>query len=294
MATPAKPANLVASNDIPATKPSGAPTGSWTKATGSFARPRLGNLLQQTTIDHGPADILGRFLLAANEVALSRGVSLSFETFDEMFAVNARNRDTWNRIPTIFDPEFCGEQLMADSAFVLLGRNADGDVVACQACKLMDLGARSIGEALLSQHVFFDHPERDRLPDERVELTAQSAFNVKGRVAVGGAAWCRPDYRGRHIPAITSRLSRAVSLARWNTDFYVSFFVEKVAKGGVAKDVGFHRGEWHMQLANARAGNARTFFVWVDPADIALDLSQYLAEFAAAKVVSSAAGTGSS
>jgi hypothetical protein len=255
-----------------------APTGNWTKATGSFRRPPIGNLLQTARIDHGPAAVLGRFLLAANEAALSRGVSLSFATFDELWRANEKNRDTWNRIPTIFDPEFCGEQLQPDRAFVILGKNADGDVVLSQACKLMDLGDRSIGDALLSQHVFFDNPDLDRLPDEKIEVTAQSAFKVKGRVSVGGAAWCRPDYRGRHLPALTSRLGRAISLAHWNVDYYVSFFVEKVALGGVAKDVGFDRGEWHMKLENARAGNAKTYFVWVDPDEIVVDLARHSAE----------------
>jgi hypothetical protein len=262
---------------------SSAPKGHWTKASGSYARPALGNLLQSVVVDYGPVDVLGRFFLAANEIALSRGVSLSLATFEEMMAVNAQNRDTWNRIPTIFDPEFCKSHLTPDRAFVILGRNAAGEVVACQAAKRMDLGERSIGNALMSLEVFLENPQRDRLPTEKIEVTAPSAFNVKGRVAVGGAAWCRPDYRGRHIPAITSRLSRAISLAHWNIDNYVSFFMEKVANGGVAKDVGFHRGEWHMKLEGARAGNARTYFVWVDPTDIETDLRSYLADFNAAR-----------
>ena len=50
--------------------------------------------LSEVTVEHGPADVLARFFLKADEAARERGVTLSFGTFDELVATNAANTTT--------------------------------------------------------------------------------------------------------------------------------------------------------------------------------------------------------
>ena len=42
-------------------------------------------------VDHGPADLLGRFFLKADTAARERGITLSFGTFEDLVDVNAAN-----------------------------------------------------------------------------------------------------------------------------------------------------------------------------------------------------------
>jgi hypothetical protein len=55
-------------------------------------------------------------------------------------------------------------------------------------------------------------------PGERCLVTAPATRRIRGRVVFSGAAWYRPDYRGRGLSAILPRVGKAYALARWSPD----------------------------------------------------------------------------
>ena len=83
--------------------------------------------LDQVDIGYGPADLLGRFFLAADTALRERGVTLSFATFDELMAANRANSDTWRPILSIFDPAV--SDISPEASLALIGRNAAGEIV---------------------------------------------------------------------------------------------------------------------------------------------------------------------
>ena len=78
-------------------------------------------LLSQLTVDHGPADLLGRFFLRADSAARARGVTLSFASMADLIEVNELNRDSW--LPLFPTYDIRHNTIGADEAFCILGRD---------------------------------------------------------------------------------------------------------------------------------------------------------------------------
>jgi hypothetical protein len=86
------------------------------------------SLLSQMTLSHGPVGILGRTILLCDALARQRGVTL-----EEFLAANQANTSSWLPLLKLFDCRF--NDLSRDEALFLVGRNRDGDIVACQAAR---------------------------------------------------------------------------------------------------------------------------------------------------------------
>lgn len=247
------------------------------RVVGSYAIPQRGDLLSHVEVNHGPADVLGRFFLWADDAARAQGVSFSIATFQDLIQVNAANRASWPAVSTLFDPAFCPQQLLPENSYAIFGRNSAGDVVSCSGAKMLDLGDRSLFEALASLDVFFDNPTRDALPDEHAVSTAPMIHNIRGRVFIGGVAWVRPDYRGRGLPGLSVRISRAMAASKFSFDSYVSFLMDYRIQKGFDNDLGYVHAEWAFELKNSRTGSPRTKFVWLNRDEIVTDLRAELA-----------------
>ncbi len=112
--------------------------GSSAAAEGRSARASAGaSFLTEVTVEHGPAALLGRFFLSAETAARAQGVTVSFAGYDDLLAINEQNRDTWRPLVPMFHPRY--NSFTRDNSIVLLGRNAQGDVVATQAARLLRL-----------------------------------------------------------------------------------------------------------------------------------------------------------
>src|ERR1700693_5852964 len=90
--------------------------------------------LTEIQLEHGPVDLIGRFLRYADALNRAQGVVLSFATLEELQDVNERNAESWKPLFPAFNPKL--NTIPPDQAFCLLGRNADGEVVSAQAARL--------------------------------------------------------------------------------------------------------------------------------------------------------------
>jgi hypothetical protein len=234
-------------------------------------------LISEIDVEFGPVELIGRFFLKADAAARERGITLSFGSFDDLVAANRANSASWRRLVTMYDPAFCS--LTPDHATCILGRNRAGEVVATQAARVYRLTHTTLHDELESLRAFYDHPERDRNAGEVCTVTAPSARQMVGRVLCGGAAWYRPDYRGRFLSAILPRISRVYAFTRWQTDFTTSLMVEGIVKGGVAERSGYRNIEWAVEIANSPLGNVRCAFVWMTAQRLLEDLEEFLADF---------------
>src|SRR5262245_42280813 len=175
--------------------------------------PRPRSILSDITIEHGPVDLFGRFFLKADTAARERGVFLSFAPLQELVEANRRNRDTWRPLLPLFDPVVSGAT--TEDSFCIVGRNSSGEIVATQAARLYRWGDTTFHEEAESLRLLYADPERSKQPNETVEVTAKDAKKITGLVIFGGGAWYRPDYRGRQLAQILTRISRACAYTRW-------------------------------------------------------------------------------
>ena len=225
-------------------------------------------------INHGPAEFLGRLILAADTAARARGVFLSFAGLDELVAINRANNQSWLPLLPVFDP-ICG-QFAPASALCLLGRNDAGEVVVTQAARFFDWHGTTFHEEAGSLRLLYRDPEARRQTGEVVEVTAPSARLITGKVVYTGAHWCRPDFRGKGLPSITPRIARALAIGLWDVELACTLMVEDVFARGVARRAGYFNAEWSVELRNTPLGTLRTALLWSRRNEIVADLEDFL------------------
>jgi hypothetical protein len=235
-------------------------------------------LFSQITLRHGPAGILGRAILAAEQLALAKGVRLSFVTGQELLAVNEANRATWLPLISVFDARF--NELDDSNAFFILGRDAAGDVVACQAGRLYDWERTNFKDECEGLTMFYRDPDTMKLPGEEWTVTALAAKGISGRVTFSGAAWYRRDYRGVGLVSWLPRLSRALAKGLWDTDVTITVMAENNVKKGVYPRNGYRNAEWAVEAINGRMGTLRYALLWSKSDEMLEDLEQFLGDLA--------------
>ena len=247
--------------------------------TPALARAPHPHLITDITVEHGPAELLGRFFLKADTAARRRGVTVSFGTFEELLEVNKKNRDSWGTITTMYDHRLCPEGLAPDRAFCLLGHDARGEVVATQAGRIFFLDEESLHDQAASLRMFYDDPERTKAPNERCEVTASIAQTMRGTLLINGAVWYHPAYRKRQLSTIIPRISRAYALTHWEIDHSMGLMMEGPTKGGVINSLGYPHREWDLKLIDAPNGSPRCCLAWMHADELIEDLGQFLAGF---------------
>lgn len=236
------------------------------------AQPRL---LDQITVEHGPRADLAAFFLAADRAARDRGVTLSLSTdFAGLAAINAANQKSWDSLAPSFDHRYGG--IDGDCGFCLIGRNEFGDVVSTQAARFYDLQDESLADCIASFRFFYADPARHRSAGETCILTAPSAARIGGRVIFSGSTWVHPDYRKRGLPMILPRISRALALTRWDSDYTISFVKPVLVEKGVAAAYGYrnieHGLEWRGPDGDLRYKGA---LIWMTAMDLLADMAGF-------------------
>jgi hypothetical protein len=238
--------------------------------------PMAGRLPASLEICHGPASLLGRFFLWADTAARGRGVTLSFASFDELIEINRANSDTWRPLFPLFDPALGGAT--AQTGFVIIGRNAAGDVVATQAARFYDWSGTTLHDEAVSLRMLYADPDAARARGDRCEIKTPAAREISGRVAFSGAGWYRPDFRGKGLALILPRISRAYAFTRWQTGHTISIMADAVVTGGFADRTGYTKvASGAADLFVTPMGVLRGAFVWMDTAELLSDLEQVMA-----------------
>jgi hypothetical protein len=232
-------------------------------------------LLDQITVEHGSAGLLGRFFLKADAAAYARDVSLSLASIEELIETNRANRATWKPLVPLFDPAVGG--ITPENGLAILGRNAAGEVVAAQGARFYDWSASDLATEFTTLRMHYADPKASAREDETCRISAPSAPRIRGRVVFSGAGWYRPDYRGQLLSMILPRISRALAFTRWNSDYTISMMADGVVAGGMAKRCGYTEVEDGVELLNSpMAPRAHGFLVWMPQQQLLGDLAWFL------------------
>jgi len=233
--------------------------------------PQAGRVPANLKLNHGPIGVLGRFFLMADTAARERGVTLHFASLQELLETNKANPDSWRPLVPIFDPTLGG--VTAETAFVILGRDKTGQVVATQAARYYDWTGTTLLEEARSLRMFFADPDAAIARGDRCDILTPVAAAISGRVVFSGAGWYRRDYRGKGLATILPRISRAYAFTRWNTDFTISMMGDAVISGGMADRTGYTKKELSsVDLVASPLGTMRCGLVWMPSQEMLADL----------------------
>jgi hypothetical protein len=236
--------------------------------------PTANDIRFQVEMLHGPADVLGRYILLSHSVGIANGIRLSIEPIELLSDINRANRSSWNPLFPGLDVR-CSN-IGAHNAFCVIGRNPDGDIVATQGCRLYDFTATTFTEAAEDMTFWFSDPRSCLADGDHCTVHAWSGRNITGRAVYSGATWVRPDYRGKRMVQIMPRLVRAVGTAKWGPDATFGIMAESLVKGGLLLHNGFRNHEWSVELTSRSIGNYRFKLLWEKPADLVEDLLEFL------------------
>jgi hypothetical protein len=179
-------------------------------------------------VRHGPGPLLARFVLAADKAARRKGITLRVRhDFEELVDVNQFyvGRQLWYPLLDAFNPRHA--ELNADNAFWISGENEHGEIVMTNACRVLDWTGSTLAEQ--ARALWYGRDE-----GQRCEITADAAWEIGGMVAWGGAAWIRPDQRGKQLSYISGRTHKAYACARWPIDWSFCYIGVANATRGLA------------------------------------------------------------
>jgi hypothetical protein len=232
-------------------------------------------LPDQITLQHGPRAALGQFFLTADKAARERGVSLSLNAdFEYLRSINNANKDSWDSLAPSFNTAY--NTLDDHNGFCIIGRNEAGDVVSTQAARVYDLTGSTLADCVSSFRFFYSDPATMCDAGETCSFTAPSAARLTGRIVFSGSTWIHPDYRKRGLPAILPRISRALALTRWDTDYTISFVKYILVEKGVARAYGYRNVERALEW---RAPDGRMRYqgalIWMDRQELLADMQRF-------------------
>ena len=184
------------------------------------------------TVRHGPAQLLARFVLAADKAARKRGITLHVRyDFEALVDINKFYvaQGIWYPLLDAFDPR--RTELTPENAFWISGENEAGEVVATNVCRVLDWRSTSLAEQACA--LWYGRDE-----GQPCIVTADAAPQITGVVAWGGAAWVRQDCRGKQLSYLTGRTHKAYACARWPIDWSFCYIGLENAKRGLASTWG--------------------------------------------------------
>ncbi len=232
------------------------------------------SFLDDIRISFGPHRLLGRFFLAADAEVQERGVHLSFAPMQQLVEINRETPASWRPLLPHYDPSYGG--ISEQNAFCLVGRSHAGDIVATQAGRFYDFTQTNLHAEATSLRLFYPDPERMRRSGESCTMTAPSAKRIRGRVVFSGAAWYRPDFRGRELSSVLPRIARAYAHAIWNTNCTFTFIAKALIDKGAWRRTGYSNLEWNVILRNSVMGRYHGALVWMHTREMLGDVSAYL------------------
>ncbi|MGJ4931909.1 hypothetical protein ACQR1I_32785 [Bradyrhizobium sp. HKCCYLS2038] len=209
--------------------------------------------------------------VAARASTLDVSVSLSND-FDELYAVNRANRDSWDALMPQFHPDYFSGG--GDAAFWIKGTDQTGEVILTRGYRRYDLsGGQTMHDALVGMSLFYDDPARAQ-PGEQVVSTAETPRRVRGSFALSGAQWIHPRFRRAGLSSLTWPAGRSMVCDLWQSPFLFAF-VEDVPK--MKSVLGFQSQEGGIRWTNSYVGPSFDFtIIWWTLDEMRRDVEDFL------------------
>ncbi len=220
------------------------------------------------TINYGPARLLSRFVLAGDRHARQTGVQLRLRLdFDELLYLNQEHvaRGWWVPLAGAFNPN--SADLNPGNAFWISAEDETGEVVATWAARIYDWTGTNLAEQIRAAWYGRDL-------DQPYELTAEAAKRITGTVLCGGAAWVRPDFRGKHLSHLVPRLGKAYACGGWPLDWSFCYISRRNVDKGLADSFGQKNLSFSILYPDSPWGEAVIAYTAIE--DVYEDFAKFL------------------
>ncbi len=180
------------------------------------------------TVRHGPAALLGRFIIEADKTARAAGIYLRIRhDFDRLAELNDEEvaRGNWYPLIEMLDPR--RSDVSPRNAFWISGENEQGEIVSTNAGRIYYWPDTNLEEQAVAMMYGRDE-------GQPVIITTDALKSISGVVQSMGATWVRPDYRSRGLSHLLPRIGRAYGLSRWPIDWIIAFVTMKHYRTGYA------------------------------------------------------------
>jgi len=222
------------------------------------------------TIKHGPTRLLSRFVLEGDKAARRAGLRLRLRhDFDELVYLNRQHvsQGNWFRLVDSYNPNYT--DLTPENAFWIAGEDENGEIAATWAARVFDWPDASLAER--AGDMFYG-----RETDAPCVVTAPAASLITGVVLCGGAAWVRPDFRGRQLSQLVPRIGKAYAFGRWPTDWSICYVSRILVEKGVAAGYGQKNFSYSIFYPKSPWGDLEVVLAYTTAADSYADLANFM------------------
>jgi len=226
------------------------------------------------SVARGDTEFVAR-IRAIDDACRRRGVFLTFQMDMHLY------REVFLHLndPRAFlSPLFDARTNDLSEARWLLGRDADGQVIATQAYRFYPDDGSTSYDRFVSLRMFHERPEESAAPDEAcAPIDGAIEPNRKLRCwLTSGGLWVHPKFRGPdmfglHLSELMPRLSRAIGMRQYPSAPAITGVVNTaLAKAGVDR----RYGHQHMAPMVTYTRNQRPWemlFVWTERDEVERD-----------------------
>jgi hypothetical protein len=241
------------------------------------------SFVEDLQINHGPANVLGRFFLFADTYMKQHGVTLTLSTLESASLLQDTHKDTWTVFPPMLDTRL--SDIPKSLSYCLIGRNAAGEIVTSQGGRIFELHNQSFADIIADQSFFYGPGGEPQPGQPTCKIWAPVARDICGRVVYSGALWVRPDFRGHKFASLLPRLSRSFALARWGTNYTVAFISNSSMQTPLKQMYGYSRFTDGFLMTNiGSVGDVTGPLMWMDTEELVRDLSQFMSKALAPQI----------
>jgi hypothetical protein len=236
-------------------------------------RARAPALIDVVDILHGPAVLLGRVFLIADQLVAQAGLRLELATMGDLLAANRLHEASWGPLVPALDESY--SSIPEDSAFCLTCTQRDGTIVATQAERYYNLTDTTLASALTGG-IIFGPKQPSVSTDDACTTTAPSATILSGPLSYSGAIWVRPDYRQLRLAHVLLRASRALAYTRWATRYNIGLIKKESENSAVHQRYGYAHSEHEFCFWRNGSRFYDGLLLWMDAPEMEADFSDFV------------------
>jgi len=223
------------------------------------------------TIKHGPAPVLSRLFIAADNMAQALGVDLKFRNdFHALMAINrtAVAKGSWYKMIDIFDPDLSVD-LGPANAFWIAAEDREGEVVATVCGRVFDWRHSNLADEI--RLMYFGGRE----VGQTCILTAPVAKEITGCVYYAGGVWVKPECRGTGISSLLPHVARAYAAGRWPLDCAMNIINVKLVEKTNPSRYGYSEWSYSVRFPESPLGDVEYVICRLKSDEIYSDFAKF-------------------
>ena len=186
-----------------------------------------------------PADA-APFIATSQDILLEEGIIMSTGSDFAEYREIVETERSIQKLGRPFDPD--AHDLNERTAFWMIARNAEGDLIHTQAARYISLRQRSLAGFLMRGFRAFPPPLTGVNESLSRFRATPGTHRIQGCAGYHGEFWLAPDrgsYRGAGLAPVFGRTCMLEMIRRWDPDWIFGFILNRVAFKGFGARIGY-------------------------------------------------------